>query len=1103
MSFRILFAFSIVFPFVCDTVHVHAQPREQIRRDLRTPGLVVETGAPTSRCWSLRFSSNGNELLAAGLDKVVRQWSVGENRFDRSDAKIFRWAAYREQRGTIFCTALSHDPEQRYLAVAGWGLRNGSIAVIDRSSGEVLFGSKYQLGLQPVYAVTFSSNNEKIFFGTFDGSVGTWDYRTGNVESLGRHNTSLENNPVWSVFSDGEDSYESLAEDGSWFRWNSGGRPPEKLPSFDMEVNYAAVSAEGSTVAVSGFRPAGKEYAVEIRSMKSPRPEGRTVSFPVEETPKSLALDNVGKTLAVVFEKRKTSTVRLYEADTGRDRGVVAEFEGTVESIAFHPSGKILAIAGGKKDGLIFLDLTDRKILDTLESSGRSLGDIAFNANAATIGEMFAFQSGGVRENAHVFDLAAKNWAKPSRAAEFQAVPALKTLDGWGLVVEENDSHKRYRVVHARTGESRRVPTLPEIDFEPTCYTFLPKSATETGVRLVVGHTWGASLFQVVSGSEPKLLRRFVGHQGEVLDVAFSEDGRRLATTGRDQTIAVWSLDPWPNQSELGVDFSVRNNRLTVAQVAPGSPGWEAKLEPGDEIIRLREDAREVQGGPEAWRRVLENPVPGKELVFNLRRTGEPEEIVTLTTVRQRPLWKFFSTEDGEWVLWRWRDYYYDCSTRGDDWIGWQINTEIDVTPIFVTAEQFRSRFHRPDKVAEILARDIVSPERIADFEMRPPKLRLESSPEGPDRWRISLRAEDDHDRFIAPPREVCLWINDHKVKRWLKTPANFREEFVIEAGQLRRGENFLIAQAYAENDVRGDSELVNLSKPVETVEKPRLFALSVGINDYAGVTESTRKIIHDLRYCREDGDSIFQTLTAQTTGAFRPGKIVSLTDREATRENIVKALRGLSQEATPDDFFVLFMAGHGWSRPRPGKAEEFDPATFALVTADFDLSAPEKTGLSFLSPGGESLYDLLTGISAHKAVLLDCCHSGSILGKDTNLIRSLIPERLGPIVLVACDKDEQAWPIPELGHGTFTAAVLEAFEDSFEKADTDGNARLSGEELALWVTDRVPLLIERARYQLHELPRSQSQHPQVFLPRIRPDHLYFQQVRSDLEGAR
>src|SRR5207248_11090512 len=112
------------------------------------------------------------------------------------------------------------------------------------------------------------------------------------------------------------------------------------------------------------------------------------------------------------------------------------------------------------------------------------------------------------------------------------------------------------------------------------------------------------------------------------------------------------------NQGELGVSFTVEGGQRLVEDVASGSPGWEAGLTTGDQVVLLAFDAKEVAGGPDAWNARLKNPVPGKELFFRVKR-GKAGTIDMLTTVRQRPLWRFFPTRDDEWVLWRWRDFFY------------------------------------------------------------------------------------------------------------------------------------------------------------------------------------------------------------------------------------------------------------------------------------------------------------------------------------------------------------------------------------------------------------------------------------------------------------
>src|SRR5207302_11269130 len=121
--------------------------------------------------------------------------------------------------------------------------------------------------------------------------------------------------------------------------------------------------------------------------------------------------------------------------------------------------------------------------------------------------------------------------------------------------------------------------------------------------------------------------------------------------------LAAWSPSDWPSQAELGARFVVQDGRLRVKAVDVGSPAWEAGLVEGDEIEKWFLAARPQRGGPRQWQETLRHPEPGKEHYFHVKRGGRRVEL--LTTVRQRPLWRFFPTRAGEWVLWMWRNSYY------------------------------------------------------------------------------------------------------------------------------------------------------------------------------------------------------------------------------------------------------------------------------------------------------------------------------------------------------------------------------------------------------------------------------------------------------------
>ena len=119
-------------------------------------------------------------------------------------------------------------------------------------------------------------------------------------------------------------------------------------------------------------------------------------------------------------------------------------------------------------------------------------------------------------------------------------------------------------------------------------------------------------------------------------------------------------------------------------------------------------------GTAEAALQALQEAEAGQELYLAGSIPGGGKLFEQKTDLRDRPLWRFFPSRDGEWVLWRWQDFHYDTSTRGDYRIGWHRNNwqrtaadklEFNVkgTPWFYKAEQFRHSYHDPEKVTETL----------------------------------------------------------------------------------------------------------------------------------------------------------------------------------------------------------------------------------------------------------------------------------------------------------------------------------------------------------------------------------------------------------------
>lgn len=167
----------VVFAGLCSAPVAVAQQFDRRSRD--EPEVIVEAGGRVGPCDVLRFSQDGRFLIAGGDDKVARVWahSASGLETDPEKTQILRWRAWREQRGGIKTLAVSADGKQ--VAVAGYGMKPSTVALVDRDTGETVAISwprprKGDANFGTVMMVTMDANG-RVAFGTSDGSIWLWN----------------------------------------------------------------------------------------------------------------------------------------------------------------------------------------------------------------------------------------------------------------------------------------------------------------------------------------------------------------------------------------------------------------------------------------------------------------------------------------------------------------------------------------------------------------------------------------------------------------------------------------------------------------------------------------------------------------------------------------------------------------------------------------------------------------------------------------------------------------------------------------------------------------------------------------------------------------
>ena len=222
-------------------------------------------------------------------------------------------------------------------------------------------------------------------------------------------------------------------------------------------------------------------------------------------------------------------------------------------------------------------------------------------------------------------------------------------------------------------------------------------------------------------------------------------------------------------------------------------------------------------------------------------------------------------------------------------------------------------------------------------------------------------------------------------------------------------------------------------------------WALVIGINDYEGMR---------LGNARNDAEAVAALLKEK----YGFDEVISLLDKDASRENILRYLReDLRDRVGDEDRLIIFFAGHGESQPSKGGGR---------IGYIIPQDARKDTSIDHIDM--DELRKACDRIPAkHILIILDCCFSGvaaitsRIRGKPeqspkklTDMYLRKLTEKKSYQIMTAGDVDQ---PIRDSGcvpgHSAFTAALLDGLRGD---ADRDNNGLITATELYDYIQPRV-----------------------------------------------
>ncbi len=934
--------------------------------------------------------------------------------------------------------------------------------------------------------VIFTSDGRYLVSASADKTVRVWDTDSGELIRIirGQIGTGHEGKIYTAALSHG-DRWLAL---GGWFPGQSDRRNPIRLIDFRSGEVVRLLRGHGNVIHKLAFSPDGKllisgggdkkakiwkvESGELLQILRGHKEGIHEVSFAPD-----------GRS---VVTGSFDDTLRLWRVSDGKLLKVMTGHSDDVGAVSYTPDG--LYILSGSKDKTIRLWGSNGDFIKVLARQNRSVASLSVSPDGSRVVTGLGSGSGKCTNN--VFSIPdGKKLTLFTEHANLVAATAVSP-DGKSVATGGGDDEEIYiwginsgKVKQKMVGKGR---TVWSVGF-----------ATD-GRSIAWGRNQkGSNFFQKAVFDQSFQLTASNARPGEydlVLGLALqSETGFTKAL----ETVSGTSIRTVNGQIHHILQV-VRRGKV-IHEINRGARGGDHRS------LTFSPDGQTVISGGSWGLLTSYSPDTGEKLndfvghtsaVYGVAVSPDSRFLISGSVDQTVKLWELetgkllltiFQGSDNEWVAWI-PEGYYTSSLKGDRYIGWHINQGPDKRALYYPVSRFAAKYYAPEVVASYIAtggdlnraielgnKRVPKSKRIKSYEniqeLLPPAVVVLE----PQRLDIEVVGETIRIRAQAksltsePVTDIWVLVNGRrvgknrgiKINRKKTKSGGMTAELDLEVPLV---DSFSRISIIAKNrHTQSEPEIINVTRKqtqVDDIYKPNLYLLSVGVSDYENP-------IFTLDVAHKDAEVIAEVFGRQGKGLYKKVKSRVLTNKEATRDNILDSLDWLLGEATQRDTSIIFMAGHGLKD---------GTGNYYFLPHD---GMPDKLRRSAVK--WNELQDTLVNLPSKVILMVDTCHSGAVTGKRrgvsdiTEALRELNNTDSGVVVMTAATGREESQERSEWGHGAFTKAMIEGLQG---QADYNKNSIIEIKEIDLYVTTRVKELTGGTQHPTTEIPKTLPNFP-------------------------